>query len=71
MENRLDDYQEKEASSNTYLVKDAIVLIAQMGGYLARKSDSPPGPKVLWQGLTQLYHILNAQEMLIKLKSYG
>lgn len=50
---------------------DAIVLIAQMGGYLARKHDSPPGPKAIWHGLTQLYHITQAHELLSNINTYG
>ena len=44
----------------------AIVLIAKMGGYLARKNDCPPGPKAIWQGITQLYHSINAIELAKK-----
>lgn len=34
---------------------DAIIVVAQKGGYLARPSDPPPGSKVLWRGLMHLY----------------
>jgi hypothetical protein len=30
-----------------------VKLIAQLGGYLARKNDPPPGPKAMWVGLQQ------------------
>ena len=30
---------------------EMITCIAQLGGYLNRKSDPPPGPKALWTGL--------------------
>lgn len=50
-------------------LQTAIVLIAKMGGYLARKNDSPPGPKAIWQGITQLYHSINAIELAKK--TYG
>lgn len=33
---------------------DAIVLIAKLGGYLARKSDGPPGTLALWRGFKRL-----------------
>ena len=36
----------------TYLIK-----LAQLGGYLARANDSPPGNKVMWRGLTRLTDI--------------
>ncbi len=31
-----------------------ILLIAQIGGFLARKSDGQPGPQTLWRGLQRL-----------------
>src|SRR3954463_10078616 len=33
---------------------DIIAIIASFGGYLARKSDPPPGPKAIWIGLQRL-----------------
>src|SRR3954463_5296203 len=33
---------------------DMIIIIASFGGYLARKSDPPPGPKAIWIGLQRL-----------------
>jgi hypothetical protein len=29
-----------------------ITKLARLGGYLARTSDSPPGNKVMWSGLS-------------------
>ena len=37
---------------STYLFK-----IAKLGGYLARKSDPPPGNTVMWRGLNRLIDI--------------
>ena len=34
-----------------------ITKIAQVGGYLARRSDSPPGHTVIWRGLSRLADI--------------
>jgi Transposase Tn5 dimerisation domain len=34
-----------------------ILQIAKLGGYLARATDSPPGPLVIWRGLTRLTDI--------------
>jgi len=53
------------------LIYEAIVLIAKMGGYLDRKKDSPPGPKAMWQGITQLYHAINTIEIINRLPTYG
>lgn len=36
------------------LMADALVWIARLGGYLARKSDGPPGTLVLWRGWKRL-----------------
>ena len=33
-------------------VKEAILMIARLGGFLARKSDGDPGTTVIWRGLT-------------------
>jgi hypothetical protein len=35
-------------------LKQMIVLVASLGGFLARKSDGDPGPKSLWIGLHRL-----------------
>lgn len=35
-------------------LKEAIQMIAQLGGYLARKHDPPPGTKTIWIGLQRL-----------------
>ena len=35
-------------------VGDAVRLVAQIGGYLARANDPPPGHQLMWQGHSQL-----------------
>lgn len=42
----------QKATLSTYLIK-----IARLGGYLARRSDSPPGNMVMWRGLSRLTDI--------------
>lgn len=34
-----------------------LLVVAKLGGYLARKSDGPPGNTVMWRGLTRLTDI--------------
>ena len=34
----------------------AIILVAKLGGYLARPSDPPPGMKCIWKGIIHLYN---------------
>jgi hypothetical protein len=36
----------------------AVLWMARLGGYKARKSDGPPGVKALWTGLTKLQHMV-------------
>jgi len=35
-------------------LKEAVWIVATMGGYLRRKSDPPPGHELLWRGYMQL-----------------
>lgn len=47
---------------------EMIALVASLGGYLGRKHDAPPGPKVMWVGLQRLREFviaLEAQRALI------
>jgi len=39
---------------------EALLLVARLGGFLARKSDGHPGPQVLWRGLSKLDNIAQA-----------
>ena len=36
---------------------DYLTKVAQLGGYLARKKDPPPGNMVMWRGLARLTDI--------------
>ena len=50
----------------TPVLKDVIIWVARLGGYLARKNDPEPGPIVIWRGwrhlvdLTQGWHMANS-----------
>ena len=35
----------------------SLVKLAQLGGYLARANDPPPGNKVIWRGMHRLMEI--------------
>jgi hypothetical protein len=41
-------------------VRQAVRWIAQLGGFLGRRSDGEPGPIVVWRGLQQLHAITTA-----------
>jgi len=38
-------------------LRDYIIKIAKLGGYLARNSDAPPGNIVIWRGIQKLNDI--------------
>ena len=33
---------------------EAVLMVARLGGYLARKHDPPPGHQLMWHGYTTL-----------------
>ena len=41
-------------------LQQMILLIAQLGGFLGRKSDGQPGAQTLWRGLQRLDDIAEA-----------
>ena len=41
-------------------MREAVRMIAQLGGFLARKSDHDPGVKTLWRGLRRFTDMLTA-----------
>lgn len=41
-------------------LSQAVMLIAMLGGFLARKSDGYPGAKVIWKGMKRLSDITSA-----------
>ena len=46
-----------EPASTPPTLAEAVVWIARLGGFLARKSDGAPGPHVLWRGFQHLPYI--------------
>jgi hypothetical protein len=46
-------------------IQEAVVMVAKLGGFLARKSDGFPGVTVVWRGLTSFYTILDAVPFLM------
>lgn len=51
-------------------LKEVIVWIARLGGFLARKGDGFPGVKVLWRGFIKFKTILEATEILESFNNY-
>jgi len=53
-----------ECPSHPPTVSEAVKMIAQIGGYLARKSDGPPGMKNIWRGLAKIKNMEMYHEAL-------
>lgn len=51
-------------SSQPPSLKQAVIWIAQLGGFLARKHDGFPGVKTLWRGLQRLHDIASTWKLL-------
>jgi hypothetical protein len=47
----------EHASTPPATLNDALLLLARLGGYLARAHDPPPGNLILWRGLARLTDI--------------
>lgn len=45
----------KKMPTNPPTVNEVVRLIAQVGGFLGRKSDGEPGAKTIWRGLDQVH----------------
>ena len=63
-------------SSQPPSLKQAVIWIAQLGGFLARKHDGFPGVKTLWRGLPRLHDIASTWKLLhpsspLPLETYG
>lgn len=46
-------------------LNEVLRLVAQLGGFLARKGDGEPGAKTIWEGLQQ---VMTAAETLRALR---
>ena len=38
-------------------LREAVRMVAQLGGFLGRKCDGEPGPQTLWRGLRRLHDL--------------
>ena len=54
--------------------KEAIKLIAKLGGYIGRNCDHPPGIISLWRGWTRLMNMVDDYKILVGMRqgvTYG
>ena len=47
-------------------IKQAVLMLAKLGGFLGRKGDGEPGMKVLWRGLRRLEGFVNAYNLFAR-----
>jgi len=47
-------------------LKETLRLIAQLGGFLAKKHDGEPGSAVIWKGLQCLYNYIKARDVFTR-----
>lgn len=51
-------YKRKVISKQPLSLKLAIMILAKLGGFMARKNDGDPGIKNIWRGLQKLHAIM-------------
>ena len=51
--------QTRQDPAQPYSLADAVIYVAKLGGFVGAKCDGPPGLKVIWIGLMNLF-LLNA-----------
>jgi len=49
---------EKAVPKATPTLGEIVKLIGQLGGYMNRNKDGPPGPKTMWIGMQRLSYIV-------------
>ncbi len=53
----IEEEKGKRGMKPPFSLGEAIILVAKQGGYLARRSDPPPGPQCIWKGILHLYNL--------------
>jgi hypothetical protein len=59
-------FQPKSRAQKPPTFAQAIIWIAQLGGFLARKGDGMPGVKTLWRGISKLHDWLEGAQLAAK-----
>lgn len=50
---------------------EVVLMVAMLGGFMARKHDGEPGVKVLWRGMNKLYTIIEYLDMVNNVSDMG
>lgn len=59
-------FEPKSRAKKPPTLRQAMIWIARLGGFLARKRDGDPGIKTLWRGYTKLHHLLEGAQLASK-----
>ena len=51
-------------SKSVPTIREMLIMVARLGGYLNRKNDPEPGAKVIWRGLEYLRAFVDAWELM-------
>jgi len=65
------NYSRSNTSLFQYSIQQAVILIAQLGGLLARRHDGFPGVKTLWKGLQRLHDIASTWKLIYSSKNHS
>jgi hypothetical protein len=58
-------YQTNNIPTKPPNIKEVIIWLGKLGGFMARKNDKLPGPMILWRG----YEILQESIMMLSIFS--
>ena len=53
-------YKDKSLPNEPPNLRDMIVMVARLGGFIARKRDGYPGIKTMWEGLQRMHDFAQA-----------
>ena len=59
-------HQKKKPPKEPPALQEMTRMLAQLGGFLARKHDGQPGAKTLWLGYQKLIHYMDALEIVAR-----
>ncbi|NER24939.1 MAG: hypothetical protein F6J96_34660, partial [Symploca sp. SIO1C2] len=54
----------KNRSKKPPTLRQSLIWIARLGGFLARNGDGEPGLKTIWRGLSTFYYLLEGSQLV-------
>jgi len=64
-------HKTKIVPKNPPTIKESVLMIAKLGGFLGRKSDGQPGMTYIWRGWSKLNSIIELWEIFNDEETYG